>query len=481
MTQQIRRCSVSIPSNIAEGYRRGKREYVQFLKIAQGSCAELETQLSLACDIGLIDRKNEDYKYTYNLQEEVSKLLSTIIKKNELWRFKVKKIVEIIIGMLSKFFSYPLHATPYTLHPTHSPLSFLLHAIRYTLLPILLILLPTPYTLHPVYALPTHLDPSKGMDCSSCHRSHGKAGTVLLITTNDQICFLCHDSSGPGKDIKTEILKNSAHDVINTSQYHQPGEILPETDPNVQRHVSCFDCHNVHRLDSNNKLKGVRGYDGRGTHLKEANSEYQVCYLCHSDSANLPTGSTNVANQFNPVNPSYHPVENFGRNNFVPSLLSGYSTGSLIKCSDCHGNDNPAGPKGPHGSVYTPILSAQYIRTPGPESSNSYALCYKCHSRNSILNDESFKAHKTHVVYNNISCAQCHVAHGTSKNPYLIEFDLNYVFPNSNNELFFQQGNNGKDRCFLSCHINNQSYDHILNNSGQYCINSTVQNCLPNW
>lgn len=81
LTQQIRRCSISIPSNIAEGYRRGKKEYIQFLKIAQGSCAELETQLSLACDIGFIDRKNEDFKYTYNLQEEVSKLLATIIKK----------------------------------------------------------------------------------------------------------------------------------------------------------------------------------------------------------------------------------------------------------------------------------------------------------------------------------------------------------------------------------------------------------------
>ncbi len=81
LTQQIRRCSVSIPSNIAEGYRRGQKEYIQFLKIALGSCAELETQLSLALDIGFIDKENEDFENTYKLQEEVSKLLATIIKK----------------------------------------------------------------------------------------------------------------------------------------------------------------------------------------------------------------------------------------------------------------------------------------------------------------------------------------------------------------------------------------------------------------
>ncbi|MBI5049630.1 MAG: four helix bundle protein [Nitrospirae bacterium] len=81
LTSQLRRCSVSIPSNIAEGYRRGRKEYIQFLKIAFGSCAEYETQLSISNDIGYLETL--EFQKLYSLQEEVSKLLNAMIKGME--------------------------------------------------------------------------------------------------------------------------------------------------------------------------------------------------------------------------------------------------------------------------------------------------------------------------------------------------------------------------------------------------------------
>lgn len=54
LTSQIRRASVSVPSNIAEGYgRRTKKEYIQFLHIALGSLRELDTQLIIAKEVNL--------------------------------------------------------------------------------------------------------------------------------------------------------------------------------------------------------------------------------------------------------------------------------------------------------------------------------------------------------------------------------------------------------------------------------------------
>ena len=57
LTSQMRRCAVSIPSNIAEGAARNtKKEFVNFLHIAQGSLAELETQLEISLRLKLIGK-----------------------------------------------------------------------------------------------------------------------------------------------------------------------------------------------------------------------------------------------------------------------------------------------------------------------------------------------------------------------------------------------------------------------------------------
>lgn len=77
ISSQIKRAVISIPSNIAEGYRRNSRkEYKQFLGIALGSAAELETQLILVND--LFGTNTEALQL---LTEEVEKMLSAIINK----------------------------------------------------------------------------------------------------------------------------------------------------------------------------------------------------------------------------------------------------------------------------------------------------------------------------------------------------------------------------------------------------------------
>jgi len=78
LVSQMRRSAVSIPCNIAEGYRRkSRKEYIQFLHIAYGSCGELETLLSLSRDLKFIDENGS--RRLYQLQEEVSRLLNGLI------------------------------------------------------------------------------------------------------------------------------------------------------------------------------------------------------------------------------------------------------------------------------------------------------------------------------------------------------------------------------------------------------------------
>ncbi len=61
LVNQMRRCAVSIPSNIAEGKtRQHTNEYIQFLYIALGSCAELETQIIISKELSYINKEVEE-------------------------------------------------------------------------------------------------------------------------------------------------------------------------------------------------------------------------------------------------------------------------------------------------------------------------------------------------------------------------------------------------------------------------------------
>lgn len=330
----------------------------------------------------------------------------------------------------------------------------------------------------------THMDKTKlPKGCISCHKGHGKRGTLMLGSPKDALCFNCHGLVKQGErgeaqtDIYSVLIKRSNHPVIQTSQYHVPGETLPEKSSSTPRHVTCVDCHNPHLTTKDKPFAVAHGYSGKKVNITNVQKEYTVCYLCHSDSANLPPNVRNIAQDFHLSNASYHPVEGVGRNTRVPSLKAPLSAGSTITCSNCHGNDDINGPKGPHGSNYEHILKAKYTTESGPESPSAYDLCYRCHNRDSIQNDQSFKSHKRHVAYSSISCFACHASHGSKTYENLISFDNRIAFPNLQGQFYFVQLLPGKPRCFLNCHVGALQYEHIMKGS-QYYIN---RNPIPGW
>jgi len=78
LTSQIRRCTVSVPSNIAEGSRRRTpKDFRQFLIIAYGSGSELETQIEIAKRLPF--GKNLNFKIIDGLLNEIMKMLNKMI------------------------------------------------------------------------------------------------------------------------------------------------------------------------------------------------------------------------------------------------------------------------------------------------------------------------------------------------------------------------------------------------------------------
>lgn len=78
ITNQLRRASVSISSNIAEGSKRGsKKEFAHFLRIAQGSGAEIESQLVIAKNLTFLS--DDEYSSLFSDLESIMKMLTKLI------------------------------------------------------------------------------------------------------------------------------------------------------------------------------------------------------------------------------------------------------------------------------------------------------------------------------------------------------------------------------------------------------------------
>lgn len=312
-----------------------------------------------------------------------------------------------------------------------------------------------------------HADKSKlPRGCGSCHRGHGVFNTPMLPESKDVFCVRCHGDSinvrkakkkgDLAEDVRTLDLqrefKKPYHHPIEKTGINIFSRTLPERNPSIPRYVECGDCHHHHYVTKENKMAGIKGVDRHGAMAESINYEYELCFKCHSYSANLPADQTNKAEVFDISNPSYHPVIAPGRNNNVPSLIHPLTTSSIIKCTDCHNNNDPTGPKGPHGSNNRYILSKNFTETDGPERASQYELCYSCHRRSSILSNESFQFHDLHISSVGTSCRTCHNPHGSTQYAHLIDFNNISIRPSNSGRLGFNDFGNRAGQCFLNCH-----------------------------
>ncbi|MFZ0888017.1 MAG: cytochrome c3 family protein [Candidatus Binataceae bacterium] len=320
--------------------------------------------------------------------------------------------------------------------------------------------------------------------CLSCHRVHGAAHAEHLLAQDieENNCTICHNGMLARANIQQEFFKPSRHPVESRQWTHDEAE-----DPlSMPRHVTCVDCHNPHAAKASAKsesfgsssqatmvpgaIREVSGVTMGGVGAKVAAFEYEICFKCHGLAEPTTRGilrcevTRNIRLKVNPNNPSYHPIAAPGRNPRVLGLTPPYTLSSLLSCTDCHNNDQwtpgESAPRGPHGSRFEPILQMEYETVdPSPESYSSYALCYKCHNRSSVLFSFGGFPHKQHVVDQRSSCAVCHDAHGSRRNPYLINFMTvtelgnTVVRPSRSGRLEFDPGpGSGHGRCYLNCH-----------------------------
>jgi predicted CXXCH cytochrome family protein len=306
--------------------------------------------------------------------------------------------------------------------------------------------------------------------CLNCHDPHGyqdATGLIpfLALQREESLCLNCHGGAPATTNIRAELQKPYRHPVTDYAGRHTgPTESLPSdfgAIPMNQRHSECEDCHDPHvsRPDVTTPMdadlskttlgasrvtvfNGVAGavptytfVPGSDT-LATPATEYTLCFKCHSSWTNPPAGQTDFARVLNPANPSFHPVEDRGRNaNINPlSFVNGWSPLSVTRCGDCHGSDF-GNTRGPHGSIYRFILKQPYTASSDSRAMASNEICFACHSYDVYANRNApeavrgysrfnapgaGKGHAEHVDEESVPCYACHVTHGSTTQRHLM-------------------------------------------------------------
>ncbi len=316
--------------------------------------------------------------------------------------------------------------------------------------------------------------------CATCHAAHNATQNERLLRARSyDLCIGCHDGLS-ARDVLSASNQRSGHQPHRLREVHDPAE-NPLT---MRPHVECVDCHNPHAVRENPlafvapaagrrsvfvppAMEHVPGVSLAGVPVERATFYYEVCFRCHADNP-VPIANRiqrqrddwgNIRRQFLPTAASTHPIAAGSlRSDDVPSLVPEQRLGAPLSCQDCHNNADArqlggSSANGPHGSRYDFLLLDRYETADfTTETPQAYALCYRCHDRNSILNNESFPFHREHVVRGHTPCSSCHTAHGVdgsrSQHSHLINFDVSIV---QGERLFVDLGQRA-GTCTLTCH-----------------------------
>jgi predicted CxxxxCH...CXXCH cytochrome family protein len=296
------------------------------------------------------------------------------------------------------------------------------------------------------------------------------------------VCYNCHGSAASpaagaqgnrsGKDIQTQIAKTSNHPANADTRHADAAEFNAAAFGNAlgvsagsgQRHASCLDCHDSHGVKAGTHAQGTNvagpplegswgvafvGTLAAGAVPTSANFtkkaivagtdlEATLCFKCHSafygtlpNSASGGYGETDQAREFNTANLSMHPILATAPNPTGNVInLNGWSTTSLMTCTDCHESNSAADPNGPHGS------SAGFIlKGPNTTWNTTLALlstgmpagtfCANCHASNyagSRFPQHLSSVHRGTQRGSPVYCTSCHVRipHGSGHRGLLV-------------------------------------------------------------
>lgn len=322
--------------------------------------------------------------------------------------------------------------------------------------------------------------------CAVCHASHSAQGRNLLTLGGPQsdLCFTCHDSAGTGASTRVQAQYTDPaapandpstgsyfrHDALAAGSGHSQAQI-DEFGGQSDRHSECGDCHDPHAATPVDSTQTANGWTVSGraagtsgvavtngaagaapwyAFLDGATSsltlEYQLCFKCHSGFTTLPAKdpahpsrwALDKGVELNPANGSYHPIEAAGRNTSTamadslagtsPYKLWNFTTGSTVRCVNCHGDPRKATPADPPapGSDLAPHAATSVVAADGTQldrgillqpyrdralkgPADTYAavdsaLCLVCHKQApfvavgaSVRTDTNFRYHGKHV------------------------------------------------------------------------------------